>query len=150
MSNRWKRGAQFVLLLVFAFFCHAAVSQQKPETSLLVLMGATVIDGSGAAPIPEAVVVIEGDKIKTVGPKGTSYPSGATVVDLSGKVIIPGLIDSHVHYEEWMGEMYLNHGVTTIFAIGGDWGRAKERSQQSDARTPRIYDSVGSCGIRRP
>ena len=143
MSNRWKRGAQFVLLLVFAFFCHAAVSQQKPETSLLVLMGATVIDGSGAAPIPEAVVVIEGDKIKTVGPKGTNYPSGATVVDLSGKVIIPGLIDSHVHYEEWMGEMYLNHGVTTIFAIGGDWGRAKERSQQSDARTPRIYDSVG-------
>ena len=38
---------------------------------------------------------------------------------------------------------FLNHGVTSIYAVGGDWGRAKERSQQSDARTPRIYDSVG-------
>ena len=143
MSNRWKRGAQFILLLVFAIYCQAAISQQRPDSNLLVLTGATVIDGLGGSPIPEAVVLVEGDKIKAVGAKGTSYPSGATVVDLSGKVIIPGLIDSHTHYEEWMGEMFLNHGVTSIYAVGGDWGRAKERSQQSDARTPRIYDSVG-------
>lgn len=106
MSNRWKRGAQFILLLVFAIYCQAAISQQRPDSNLLVLTGATVIDGLGGSPIPEAVVLVEGDKIKAVGAKGTSYPSGATVVELSGKVIIPGLIDSHTHYEEWMGEMF--------------------------------------------
>ena len=143
MSNRWKKAAALVVLLGLAGFCQTASSQQAPTSKPIVLTGATVIDGSGGAPIPEAVVIIEGDKIRSVGGKGTRHPADATVVNLPGKFIIPGLINSHVHYEEWMGEMYLNHGVTTIYAIGGDWGKAKERSQQSDARTPRIYDSVG-------
>jgi predicted amidohydrolase YtcJ len=133
MRNRWRKGTAFVAALVLAIFCQTALSQQGSDTKPIVLKGATVIDGLGGSPISEAVVLIEGDRIKAVGAKGTSHPSDATVVDLSGKVIIPGLIDSHTHYEEWMGEMFLNHGVTSFMrwaATGAERRNALSKQMQ--------------------
>jgi hypothetical protein len=116
------------------------------QADRLVLRGATVIDGTGAAPIRNASIVIEGETIQSLGP-GTATPAGATVVDLAGKFIIPGLVESHAHYEEWMGELFLNHGVTSAFAIGGNFGRAKQESQKNTMRAPRIYDTAGDPRI---
>ena len=130
----------FIILLAFVANCPNGLSQ---ESRLLVLQGATVIDGRGGNPISEAVIQIEGDRIQSVGAKGTNVPAGATVVDLSGKFIIPGLIESHAHYGEWMGEVFLNHGVTSVLAVGGRFGEKKEASHQNTARTPRIYDTAG-------
>ena len=45
------------------------------------------------------------------------YPQRFVEGLLSGKFVIPGLFDSHVHWEEWMGELYVNHGVTSIVAL---------------------------------
>ncbi len=114
----------------------------------MVLKGATLIDGTGGPPLPEAVIVIEGDKFKAVGGKGTTYPSDATVLDLSGKFVIPGFVDGHTHYRPWSAELYLNHGVTTIIFQGarnsnGIGEEAYRASQQSSVRTPRIYDHGG-------
>ena len=139
-------GKKFLLLFFLAFAATAplALSQQSPESRPLVLQGATVIDGRGGSPIPEGVIQIAGNRIQSVGAKGGNVPAGATVVNLSGKFIIPGLVESHAHYGEWMGEVFLNHGVTTIMAMGGgNFGKAKEASHQSSARTPRIYDTAG-------
>jgi hypothetical protein len=107
------------------------------------LKGATLIDGTGGSPIPEAVIVIEGDKIKAVGGRQTAVPADATVVDLAGKVVIPGLVDGHVHYQPWLGELMLNHGVTTVVALQprDAYGEAYYRaSQKPDVRTPRLFD----------
>lgn len=112
----------------------------------LVLRGATVIDGTGAAPIRNASIVIEGETIQAVGANVT-VPAGATVIDVAGKFIIPGLVESHAHYEEWMGELFLNHGVTSAFAIGGNFGRVKQDSEKSATRAPRIYDTAGDPRI---
>jgi hypothetical protein len=118
-------------------------SQQIPGNAPVVLRGATVINGSGNAPLASAVVVIEGERITAVGGPGTNYPSNATVLDVSGRFIIPGLVESHSHYEEWMGEVFLNHGVTSAMAVGGNFGAKKEASWRSDARAPRIFDTAG-------
>src|SRR5205814_8919980 len=52
-------------------------SQQRAEDKPLVLKCATILDGLGNSPISEGVIVIEQDRIKTVGRKGAAYPSDA-------------------------------------------------------------------------
>jgi imidazolonepropionase-like amidohydrolase len=62
------------------------------------IIGATVWDGTGSAPIPDATVLIKDDRIHRVGPRDSvRIPKDATVQDHSGRFIVPGLIDSHVH-----------------------------------------------------
>ena len=68
---------------------------QQPQTTTVIRAG-TLIDGSGAAPIRNAVIVIQGDRITAVG-VNAQVPSGATVIDLSGATVLPGFIDAHVH-----------------------------------------------------
>ena len=119
-----------------------ALAQQALAGNPLVLKGATVIDVLAGRPVPEAVIVIEGDKIKAFGDNKTPYPSNATVLDLSGKFVIPGLVDSHTHYRPWLGELYLNYGVTTAIGLGVRSALGEQywqASQRSDVRTPRLY-----------
>ena len=85
-------------------------AEQGPIT---IIEGATLVDGTGTDSLPQAVVVITGNTIKTISRRDeTAYPENATIIDASGKFIIPGLIDMHVHYEDWVPELFLNHGVT--------------------------------------
>ena len=66
--------------------------------SLKTIVGATLIDGSGKRPVPDSVVVVRGEKIESVGRQGdVKIPEGAEVIDASGKWLLPGLIDLHVH-----------------------------------------------------
>ena len=70
--------AVFVVAVVAAF---AARAQQR----VLVLDGGTLIDGTGRPPVANAVVVVEGNRIRTVGTRGqVQYPSTATVIRTSG------------------------------------------------------------------
>jgi imidazolonepropionase-like amidohydrolase len=64
-----------------------------------VLVNGTLIDGTGSEPLPNAVVVLDGDKIEQVGQMGQVDfdSSSAEVIDLAGKTVLPGLIDMHVH-----------------------------------------------------
>lgn len=63
-----------------------------------VLQGVTVIDGSGAPPMRNATVVVTGDRIAAVGPRASvKVPAGARVLDLPGKILVPGFIDMHAH-----------------------------------------------------
>src|SRR5579862_2866132 len=82
------------------------------QTPTLVLEGGTVIDGTGKEPITNAVVVVEGNRIKSVGTKGSvSYPPTARIINTDGRTILPGLVDGHVHldiyYPSYMPQMML-------------------------------------------
>ena len=63
---------------------------------MLVLINARMIDGTGHDPVEKATIVLEGNNIISVQPQ-TSYPPEATVIDLRGFTIMPGLIDCHLH-----------------------------------------------------
>ena len=65
--------------------------------ALLVLRNATVIDGTGAPPRPATDVVIRDGRIAAVQPTGRPPAPGATVIDATGKFVIPGLVDMHAH-----------------------------------------------------
>jgi hypothetical protein len=117
-------------------------SQQAPAGSRTVLRGATAIDVVAGTTVPDAVVVIEGDRITAFGGRTTPMPAGATVVDLPGKFLIPGLFDSHVHYQPFLGELFLNFGVTSVMALGGRPAVGEvywKNSQSPDFRAPRLF-----------
>ena len=62
----------------------------------LLIQGARLWDGTGAAPVQGVDVRVEGERITQVGPD-LPVPEGATVIDGAGATLLPGLIDSHVH-----------------------------------------------------
>ncbi len=101
------------------------LSKQMPgrRTGTFAFTGATLIDGTGAAPIANATVVTRDGKIVAAGPSGkVKAPADAQRVDLAGKYIIPGLWDMHAHYEqvEW-GPIYLAAGITTVRDVGNEF-----------------------------
>ena len=80
----------------------------------LVIDGGTLIDGTGNPALENAAIVVEGERIKSVGKKGElSIPKGSRLINAKGKTILPGFIDGHGHYEDFAGEIYLHLGVTT-------------------------------------
>jgi imidazolonepropionase-like amidohydrolase len=84
------------LAILFALLLGAnSVSAQAPAVALV---GATLIDGTGRAPVPNATVVMRDGKIVCAG--RCAVPAGARRTDVRGKFIIPGLVDGHVHYSQ--------------------------------------------------
>ncbi len=89
----------------------------------LAIVGGTLIDGTGAAPVEDAAVVLHNGRIVAVGPRSkVKIPKHANVVDAHGKTILPGLWDMHAHFEqvEW-GPIYLAAGVTTVRDCGNEF-----------------------------
>lgn len=86
----------------------------------MAVTGATLWDGTGTAPIPNAVLVTSGSKVTAVGAAGSvAVPAGARVVEALGQWLTPGLIDMHVHLDEVPapGE-FLRYGVTSVRDVG--------------------------------
>ncbi len=74
------------------------LENKDKNRQLKALIGGTLIDGTDKLPIEDAIVIIEGDRIKIADKADTtSIPIGADVIDFTGKTIIPGLINCHVH-----------------------------------------------------
>jgi len=86
-----------------------------------VITNATVIDGVGSAPVRDATVVVRDGKIERIAPGRIDTPNGATVLDLKGRWLLPGLIDAHVHLRDLSSaRAALASGVTTARALGVD------------------------------
>jgi cytosine/adenosine deaminase-related metal-dependent hydrolase len=90
---------------------------QNADSPKKALTGATLIDGSGGAPVPNAVVLVENDHVTVAGPAGSvPIPDGFAKTDLAGKFIVPGLIDVHVVADAAEMKAFLAAGITTIGA----------------------------------
>src|SRR5712691_6568541 len=111
-------------------------AQLAPTT--LLIRCATIIDGIADAPIRDRSILIEGNTIRGLLPANADAPAGAQVIDLTGKFIIPGLFDSHVHWEPFMGELLVNHGVTSILALDNLPKALRARSQDAHD-IPRLF-----------
>jgi len=127
-------------------------------TAYKVFTGATLIDGTGAKPIEDASIIVEDEKIKEVG-KALDVPRGAEVIDVAGRTLMPGLIDSHVHlcsngdpdimrmihYPMGMLQLFgyrnalneLEAGFTTVRDMGAPHGFALSLRQAVEARVVR-------------
>jgi hypothetical protein len=120
-----------------------AWTQSRP----IVLQGGTLIDGTGRPAVEDAVIVFQGGLIREIGKHGeVTIPQGAEVIDTKGKTILPGLIDGHCHYRDWMGEIYLAYGVVTCPNISNnpvDWIIAqREGVHNGTIRGPRVWASA--------
>ncbi|GAA5077796.1 amidohydrolase family protein [Nocardia iowensis] len=101
----------------------AAGADPGPSAPVTVLAGATVIDGTGAPPMPDTTVVLVGDRIVAVGrfPE-IPLPPEVRMLDLAGKFVIPGLWDMHTHIadaERTFLPLHVVHGVTGIREMWG-------------------------------
>jgi N-acyl-D-aspartate/D-glutamate deacylase len=87
----------------------------------LVIVGGALIDGTGRAPRPAAVIVIRDGVIQEITTGETSIPADARRVEARQGWIIPGLIDMHVHYQAWwMDDLFVRHGITTVRDVGAN------------------------------
>ena len=119
---------------VVSAFAIQSSSAQAPAGGVVALTGARVIDGTGRAPIEQATIVISANgRIQAVGPSSVQVPAGATRVDMSGKTIMPGMINTHAHlqYFKEMGgpvrdqlirrlRLYADYGVTANVSLGSN------------------------------
>ena len=112
----------------------------------IVIQGGRLIDGNGGRPVDNATVVIEGNRITRVASGRVDFPKESRVIDASGKTILPGLIDNHVHYRDLYGELFLAHGVTTVRDLGNplDWILAqRDAVNLCKVAGPRIFCTGG-------
>ena len=115
-----------------------AAAKSKP----LAIIGATVFDGTGADPVPNAVVVVSDGKVLRIGSAGrVRIPAGAVRVDASGKWIIPGLVDSHVHFFQ-SGGLYTRPDILDRRGVRS-YKAEVERIQASLESTFRRYLASG-------
>lgn len=134
----------------------AGVSGQAPSTTI-ALVGARVIDGTGAAPMANATILISNGRIERIGPAASlKIPAGATRIDVAGKTIIPGLVNAHGHLGHGdralpvrdqiiqQLKLYPRFGVTTVYALGDD-GVESVRVSEENGKAPldraRLYVS---------
>jgi len=84
--------------LLSIIFTLSILLLNSQETKIKALVGGTLIDGFGSIPIKNSVIIIEGEKIKTVGTiSDTPIPSNAEIISTEGQTVLPGLWDMHVH-----------------------------------------------------
>ena len=170
---QWSLGPEFFsrdLNRSFAFVEGAPTELPKPDehginigfkatadkpTGRLVLTGARIITMKGDEVIEDGVVVVNENRIEAIGPRAsTAVPSGATVIDMAGKTIMPGIIDAHWHgsmgsdeiipQQSWVDYAALAFGVTTIHDPSNDSSEIFAHSQMVRAGIvtgPRIFST---------
>ena len=139
-----RRECLFQALATVLFV--ASAQAQQPTT--LVIEGGSLIDGNGGAPLQDALVVMQGNKITAVGHKGQiTYPPGAQVIKADGKFIVPGLCDNHTAPAWFMQEPFMNYGVTSIVDtdLSGELGKIhRDAVNAGKIPGPRYFTSYGS------
>lgn len=119
LERQVQRPASAYAVTPLALFA-AITFWHSPFPQTIALVNGTLIDGTGASPVADAVVLIRNDRIIATGPSASvTIPSGAQVIDIKGDTILPGFIDAHVHsgYDPKKLEAWAQDGVTTVCDI---------------------------------
>jgi imidazolonepropionase-like amidohydrolase len=142
MKNRFA-SLLIILLVVLPI---TARTEATPQLQSLVFTHVTVIDMTGAPAKTDMTVMITGDRIYALGKTGkVRVPKGVKVVDGTGKFLIPGLWDMHVHLEisgkEASFPLYIANGITGLRDMGGSMdliNRWRQQITQGSLLAPRI------------
>src|SRR5580765_595242 len=125
----------------------AAVAKRltPPPPKALVIRNGNVFDSERGVVRPRTTIIIEGERITAVGPADSiKSPAGATIIDATGKTVIPGLWDMHTHLflaGEEAGLMQLAAGITSVRDMASDIDAAlsqRERARLGTMLSPRI------------
>ena len=118
--------------LLLGAACSTPQSTDTPQAGagVTAFEGARVVVGDGSAPIENATIVVRDTRIEAVGPAGSvQVPEGARRVDVSGKTVIPGIIDAHVHLRSESRDTLVEdlerrayYGVVAAATMGSDQG----------------------------
>ncbi|HYL74286.1 MAG TPA: amidohydrolase family protein [Bryobacteraceae bacterium] len=136
-------------------------SAAPPTKRPIAIIGATLVDGTGGAPVTDSAVLIDRGRITAAGPRSkVKIPRNAERIDARGKTVLPGLWDMHAHFEqgEW-GPIYVAAGVTTVRDCGNEFEYitgVRDAIEQGRGVGPRLLlagivdgDSKSALGIDR-
>jgi imidazolonepropionase-like amidohydrolase len=136
-------SAHISVALMLALGPLTACRRSPPDG--VALVGATLFDGSGGPVLPNSVVVVRRGRVESVGTRaGFTLPAKTREVDVTGRWIIPGLIDAHAHVEPWALPRYLAWGVTTVRDVHGALDsvlRLRDRVNLGAVAGPRMYSA---------
>jgi imidazolonepropionase-like amidohydrolase len=106
-----------------------AYSCASPRDNVLAIVHATVIDMTGGPPLADRTVLVRGQRISVIGPSASvAAPRGTPTVDASGRFLIPGLVDTHVHLtaagepdgsRRFLLPLLVANGITGVRDMGG-------------------------------
>ena len=117
-------------------FCLVALFLLIPlqaQEQVLAISGGRIVDVVSGDILDDTVMLVRGSRIERIGPKGqVEIPEGAEVIQADGKYLMPGLIDMHIHYRDWVPELFVNHGVTSGRDLANQigWLLAVKRAQE--------------------
>jgi imidazolonepropionase-like amidohydrolase len=164
------RPGPFLLILTLTLGCQTEDSpsteggqpdepgQTADRGGVTAFVGATVWDGTGAPPLPDAVILVRDGRVAAVGASGdVEVPDDASRVDLTGRYVIPGMVNAHGHVGGTLGlegghyseanvldhlGLYARYGVTTVVSLGGDEEagvRVRDSQATSDLDRARLH-----------
>jgi imidazolonepropionase-like amidohydrolase len=113
-----------------------------PDPSQAVaIVGVQLIDGRGGPPVPDATVLVRGDRIIAAGPRSAvTVPAGTELIDGKGCSLVPGLIDAHFHIERLyqMPRLFLARGITSL-RDPGEWIHVYDPVRKGGVPMPRFF-----------
>src|SRR5262252_6137688 len=125
--NCKSRSVKFLACLFLIALCLAMVVEAQQAAT--VYEGARLITGDGSAPITDSAFVVENGHFTAVGRKGqVKAPTGAAHVDLTGKTVIPAIVDAHKHLAVTRDALvdqlqhFAYYGVGLTMSMGQDTG----------------------------
>src|SRR5260221_455653 len=106
MRNLLSYSALAACISLLASSALIPVGAQGQQQGAILIEGGTLIDGNGGAPVQNAAVLVQGNRITQIGSKGQlQRPAGAQIINADGKYIVPGLIDAKSNYASIYGEV---------------------------------------------
>jgi imidazolonepropionase-like amidohydrolase len=141
MQHHWRAIAAVVVMLLAPAIAGAAADEP-----ITVIVGATLVrpdrEGPEAA-APNTTIVIQGQRIKAIGPASTArVPAGATQIDGKGKWVIPGLVDTHVHFFQ-SGNLYTRPDGFDL----NQWMPYEKEVARNKARLPATFKVWIASGV---
>src|SRR5437899_7727345 len=136
VNANWPKGKFLTILFSIGLLSMvlSMVAAQRGAT-VTVFEGARLITGDGSAPIMDSAFVVDNGRFTAVGRKGQiSVPAGATRVDLTGKTVIPAIIDAHKHLAVTRDALvdqlqhFAYYGVGVAMSMGQD--RSEEHTSE--------------------